>query len=112
MEFCTEISLKIFSLCLITLKRFIHLDIFVLFFQFVLDKNLLAPRGSLVFDNVYWSGHPYTVSPDKYEVMREFNNCLKEDPRVFQVNLFAKELLLVLILNNMYICYLIFISIL
>lgn len=55
------------------------------YFKFILDNNLLASRGSLVFDNVYWSGHPYIDDPNKYEVMREFNNYIKEDPRVFQV---------------------------
>lgn len=57
----------------------------------ILDNNLLASRGSLVFDNVYWSGHPYIDDPDKYEVMREFNNYLKNDPRVFQVLLPVRD---------------------
>lgn len=61
------------------------------YFKFILDNNLLAPRGTIAFDNVYWSGNPYIVEPGKYEVMREFNNCIKNDPRVYQVLLPVRD---------------------
>lgn len=65
----------------------------MLYLQFLLDKDLLAPGGTICCDNVLWGGNAF-LPPEERDSTRgssvhdipEFNELVASDDRVYQVS--------------------------
>ncbi|GAB1607045.1 uncharacterized protein LOC115222932 [Argonauta hians] len=55
------------------------------YFKSILDNNLLAPRGTIAFDNIYWGGQPYLGGNCENTVMAVNYRAIIDEPRVEQV---------------------------
>jgi caffeoyl-CoA O-methyltransferase len=65
-----------------------------LYFQTLLDNNLLAPHGFICVDNTLLQGQPYLPQQERTEngeAIAQFNQMVAEDPRVEQVLLPVRD---------------------
>ncbi|XP_041368488.1 uncharacterized protein LOC121382880 [Gigantopelta aegis] len=58
------------------------------YLDLLLDKKLLAPRGTIAVDNSLWFGRSYLLDDDS---MARFNKKVKDDPRVQEVLLPVRD---------------------
>lgn len=67
---------------------------YVQYFQTLLDSNLLAPNGFICVDNTLLQGQPYLPPEQRSkngEAIAQFNQIVKNDPRVEQVLLPVRD---------------------
>ncbi|XP_029649191.1 O-methyltransferase MdmC [Octopus sinensis] len=64
---------------------------YVDYFKSALDNNILAPRGTIAFDNIYWFGEPYLQKGCENTVMARVQKAIIDDPRVEQVLLPVRD---------------------
>ncbi|KAL3890930.1 hypothetical protein ACJMK2_003199 [Sinanodonta woodiana] len=56
------------------------------YYQAIMDRGLLAPRGTIVVDNALFYGQVYRETRDTYgEALKTFNDNVSRDPRVTTV---------------------------
>ncbi|KAK3595661.1 hypothetical protein CHS0354_026880 [Potamilus streckersoni] len=56
------------------------------YYQVIMDRGLLAPRGTIVVDNALFFGQVYSATRDTNgEGMKTFNENVSRDPRVTTV---------------------------